>query len=297
MPIFTIPFLAMGSLCECRLPADTQQQAMQLAEIAITEVKRIEHKYSRYRDDSILSQINGQAGLNAVNIDSETNELLDYADVLFHASEGKFDISSGVLRKAWDFKRPVLPDPFLLDYLRGKIGWNKVQRTSNTIYLPQTEMEIDFGGFGKEYAADRAAALLINEGVSHGLIDLGGDLRVLGPQLDGRPWQIGIQNPRDADQIIATIPVSSGALATSGDYERFFDLDGKRYCHILDPDSAYPVSYWQSVSVVAPLSIAAGSYSTITMLKQAQGKAWLSDSGLAYLLVDGEGQVFRQDVV
>ncbi|MFZ6799086.1 FAD:protein FMN transferase [Undibacterium sp. Di24W] len=297
MPIFTIPFLAMGSLCECRLPANTQQEAEQIAEIAIQEVRRIELKYSRYRDDSILSQINGQAGRGAVKIDKETNELLDYAEVLFRASDGKFDISSGILRRAWNFKHAMLPEPALLDHLRGKIGWDKIQRTSDTVYLPETEMEIDFGGYGKEYAADCAAALLLNEGISHGLIDLGGDLRILGPQLDGRPWQIGIQNPRKSDQIIATIPVSSGALATSGDYERFFDLDGIRYCHILDPDSAYPVNYWQSVSVLAPLSIAAGSYSTITMLKQMQGKAWLSESGLAYLLIDNDGQVSRQDVV
>ena len=297
MPIFTIPFLAMGSLCECRLPAATQQEAMQIAEIAINEVRRIEYKYSRYRDDSILSQINRQAGRSAVKIDKETNELLDYAEVLFRASDGKFDISSGILRKAWNFKHAMLPAPAVLEHLHDKIGWNKIQRTNDTVYLPQAEMEIDFGGFGKEYAADCAAALLINEGITHGLIDLGGDLRILGPQLDGCPWQIGIQNPRKSDQIIATIPVSSGALATSGDYERFFDLDGKRYCHILDPDSAYPVDFWQSVSVLAPLSIAAGSYSTITMLKQAQGKSWLDDSGLAYLLIDREGRVVRQDVV
>jgi thiamine biosynthesis lipoprotein len=296
MKIFTIPFTAMGSLCECRIPATTEHQARQMADIAIAEVKRIEYKYSRYRDDSILNQINRQAGRCPVKIDAETNELLDYAEVLFRASDGKFDISSGILRRAWNFKLAILPEPALLDQLRGKIGFDKIQRTNDTVYLPEIEMEIDFGGYGKEYAADRAATLLLNQGIKHGLIDLGGDLRILGPQLDGRPWQIGIQDPRNIKQIIATIPVSYGALATSGDYERFFDLDGKRYCHIIDPSSAYPVNYWQSVSVLAPLSIAAGSYATITMLRLEHGEAWLANSGFAYLLVDYEGKISRQDV-
>lgn len=281
----------MGSRCECRLAATTESQAFIFAQMVMNEVGRIEHKYSRYRKDSILSQINQQAGLKAVNIDQETSELLDYADVLFRSSDGLFDISSGILRRAWNFNNPVLPAPSLIESLLDKVGWNKIERDRQHIFLPIPEMEIDFGGFGKEYAADRVAALLLNAGVRHGLIDLGGDLRILGPQTNGDAWQIGIQNPRDADQLVANIPIHSGALATSGDYERFFDIDGQRYCHILDPRTGYPVRHWQSVSVLAPLSIAAGSYSTIAMLKQEAGKAWLDESGLAYLLVGAEGEV------
>ncbi|MBC3873148.1 FAD:protein FMN transferase [Undibacterium sp. LX15W] len=281
----------MGSRCECRLTATTESQAFIFAQMVMNEVGRIEHKYSRYRNDSILSQINQQAGLKAVNIDQETSELLDYADVLFRSSDGLFDISSGILRRAWNFSNPVLPAPSLIESLLDKVGWNKIERDRQHIYLPIPEMEIDFGGFGKEYAADRVAALLLNAGVRHGLIDLGGDLRILGPQTNGDAWQIGIQNPRDTEQLIATIPIHSGALATSGDYERFFDIDGQRYCHILDPRTGYPVRHWQSVSVLAPLSIAAGSYSTIAMLKQDAAQAWLAESGLAYLLVDALGQI------
>lgn len=291
MQLFSFSFQAMGSHCECRLAATTESQAFIFAQMVMNEVGRIENKYSRYRSHSVLSQINQQAGLKAVNIDQETNELLDYADVLFRSSGGLFDISSGILRRAWNFSNPVLPEPSLMESLLTKVGWSKIERDHQHIYLPIPEMEIDFGGFGKEYAADRVAALLLNAGVQHGLIDLGGDLRILGPQISGDAWQIGIQNPRDAEQLIATIPIHSGALATSGDYERFFEIDGQRYCHILDPTSGYPVHYWQSVSVLAPLSIAAGSYSTIAMLKQAEGAAWLAESGLAYLLVDAQGQI------
>lgn len=295
MQLFSFSFQAMGSHCECRLAATIESQAFIFAQMVMNEVGRIEHKYSRYRDDSILSQINQQAGHQAVNIDQETSELLDYADVLFRSSDGLFDISSGILRRAWNFSNPVLPSPALIDSLLSKVGWDKIERDKQSIFLPIPEMEIDFGGFGKEYAADRVAALLLNAGVRHGLIDLGGDLRILGPQINGEAWQIGIQNPRNAEQLIATIPILSGALATSGDYERFFDIDGQRYCHILDPATGYPVNCWQSVSVLAPLSIAAGSYSTITMLKQDAGKAWLDESNLAYLLVNAEGEILQRN--
>lgn len=285
----------MGSRCECRLAAATFELAQSYAALAIKEVRRIEEKYSRYRADSVVTRINSAAGKAAVQIDRETSELLDYAEVLYQSSAGKFDISSGILRRAWNFQEATLPEPGVLDYLLQRIAWNKIERDANSVFLPLTDMEIDFGGFGKEYAADRAAAILLNAGIYHGLIDLGGDLRILGSQLNGDAWQIGIQHPRRTGEIIASIPVHSGALATSGDYERYFDLEGRRYCHILDPHSGYPVNHWQSVSVLASLSIAAGSYSTITMLKQNAGKEWLEESGLGYLLVDADGTILRRN--
>jgi hypothetical protein len=124
-------------------------------------------------------------------------------------------------------------------------------------------MELDFGGIGKEYAADRAAAVLAQSGVEYALVNLGGDVRVVGPQADGAPWRIGIRHPREPNRVLATIALSEGALATSGDYERFFELEGKRYCHILDPRAGRPVDTFQSVSVVAPLCVVAGSCATI----------------------------------
>jgi thiamine biosynthesis lipoprotein len=157
-------------------------------------------------------------------------------------------------------------------------------------------MEIDFGGFGKEYAADRAAALLIEAGVRHGYVNLGGDMRFIGPRLDGRPWSIGIQDPRDPDAVVASIPISQGALATSGDYERYFELDGQRYCHILDPRTGMPVRHWRSVSVMAPMAIAAGSCSTIAMLKQQGGLNFLNASDMGYLTVDDQGQMLYRDI-
>lgn len=289
-------FDAMACRCEVRLAAPDVQTAKRLMQQAIDEVRRIETTYSRYRPDSIVSRINAAAGKEAVACDRETMSLLGYAGALFSASGGLFDITSGVLRRAWDFRRPKVPDAQTLEPLLALVGWHQVECGAEEVMLRKPGMEIDFGGFGKEYAADRAAALLADAGVRHGYVNLGGDMRFLGPQLNGKPWSIGIQDPRDPDGVVATIPVSQGALTTSGDYERFFEMDGQRYCHILDPRSGMPVRYWRSVSVLAPVAIAAGSCSTIAMLKQRDGLEFLNASDMGYLAVDDEGQMLYRDL-
>ncbi|MES2323027.1 MAG: FAD:protein FMN transferase [Pseudomonadota bacterium] len=291
---FSVRFGAMASECEVRLAASSQAHADALAQCAIDEVARIEAAFSRYRPGTIVSRINDAAGRDWVDLDSETEALLGYADTLFEGSEGKFDITSGVLRRAWDFRQGRVPAQAALAPLLELVGWQRVQRAPGRIRLPQAGMELDFGGFGKEYAADRAAAILKETGARHGYVNLGGDLHVFGPQPDGSAWMIGIQDPRDAGRTIASIPVQAGALATSGDYERFFEQDGKRYCHVLDPASGFPVGYWRSVSVLAPLAIAAGSYATITLLLEERGLDFLRDSGLDFLAVDHQGRVFNE---
>jgi thiamine biosynthesis lipoprotein len=290
-------FDAMGSRCEIRLAASDGEHAQRLMHRAVDEVRRIENKYSRYRPDSIISRINAAAGREPVACDRETTDLLAYAGALFDASGGLFDITSGVLRRAWDFRQPRVPSAAVLEPLLALVGWHQVECTGPDVYLRLAGMEIDLGGFGKEYAADRAASLLADAGVRHGYVNLGGDMRFIGPQMDGMPWAIGVQDPRDAQSVLATISVSEGALATSGDYERYFELGGQRYCHILDPRSGMPVRYWRSVSVLAPLAIAAGSCSTIVMLKQRDGLDFLDASGMAYLAVDDEGQMLYRDLI
>lgn len=296
MRVHAFPFEAMASRCELRLALPAGADGSALAQIAIGEVRRIERTYSRYRADSIVARINAAAGNEAVACDAETNALLDYAGVLHASSGGLFDITSGVLRRAWDFGRAVLPARSALDALLPLVGWQHVERSGGAIRLAQAGMQIDFGGFGKEYAADRACALLAAAGLRHGYVNLGGDLRIIGPQPDGAAWSIGVQDPRSMDGLAAAIPIASGALATSGDYERFIDVDGRRYCHVLDPRSGMPVAHWRSVSVLGPLAIAAGSCSTIAMLMQEDGLAFLDRSGMAYLAIDQQGQCFRKDV-
>ena len=295
MHSFHFRFDAMGSGCEVVIVAETKKDAQSIAGCAIEEVSRIERKFSRYRSDSIVSLINAAAGLDWVECDEETLSLFQYADTLFESSAGLFDITAGVLRHAWDFGSAVVPDNGVLTRQCSLINWQSVERQGNSVRMPLAGMELDFGGFGKEYAADRAAALIHGKGVRNGYVNLAGDIRVVGPKPDKSPWLIGIQDPRHKSRTIASIPLFTGALATSGDYERFFEVDGHRYCHIIHPRSGYPVTYWRSVTVIAPLAITAGSYSTIAMLKGADGLAFLENSGMRYLAVDQLGEMFYKN--
>ena len=289
-PIRRIPFEAMASPCELVLAEADEARAASLARLAIEEVRRIETKFSRYRPDSIVSRINAAAGGEPVPCDDETWSLLEFADSLHQASQGRFDITSGILRQAWNFRQPRIPGADELAPLLRRIGWPRVERRDKTVRLPEPGMEIDFGGFGKEYAADRAGALLQQHGARHGYVNLAGDMRFFGPRPDGQAWKIGIQHPRQPGAVVATLPVSRGGLATSGDYERSFEIDGRRYCHILDPRSGLPVTHWQTVSVLAPLAVVAGNCCTIAMLAQEEGLAFLEACGFSYLAVDAQGR-------
>lgn len=285
-------FTAMASGCEVRIAGLGARKSERLAAEAIAEVRRIEAKYSRYRADSVVSRINASAGSGRpIRVDAETAGLLDFAAQLFAGSDGLFDITSGSLRKAWDFRAQRMPAPGEIEALLPLVGWHKVRWRHREIELPAPGMEIDFGGFGKEYAADRAASLLQSRGVRHGLVNLGGDIRLVGPRPGGAPWMLAIQDPRSPDRLLAELPVRGGALATSGDYERFFERDGVRYCHVLDPRSGWPVSRWRSVSVIAPACLAAGALTTVAMLKGADGLEFLRTQNVAFLAVDAQGRL------
>jgi thiamine biosynthesis lipoprotein len=287
----TQTFRAMGSPCALHLYDEDGIRAEDAAEAAIAEVARLEQKYSRYRDDSIVARINASAGSKAgCRVDAETESLLDYADTAFEQSDGLFDITSGVLREVWDFRSGRLPARGAVESVLERVGWRRVKRSARRIRLA-AGMQIDFGGYGKEYAADRAAQLCRDRGVHAGLVDLGGDVRVIGPHPDGSPWVVGIQDPRPGHAALATIPVAAGAVATSGDYQRYMVVEGRRYAHILDPRSGWPVRGLSSVSVVANHCLLAGTASTIAMLKGQEGASWLDALGLPNLRVDAEGRV------
>ena len=291
MPLFRHRFRAMASEHVLLLDAADEARGERAAAAAIADVARIEAKYSRYRDDSVTAAINRAAGGPPVAIDAETAALLRYADACHRLSGGRFDITSGVLRRVWDFRRtpPHLPDAAARMAVTALIGWDGVEWSDHAVRLPRAGMEIDFGGIGKEYAADRVATILAERGIAHALIDLGGDVRALGPRPDGAPWRVGIRHPRRAGATIATVELESGAVATSGDYERFVEVDGRRYGHILDPRTGLPVAHWQSVSVVSPLAVTAGSCATIAMLCEAAGAAFLDAQNVSWIGVDAGG--------
>jgi FAD:protein FMN transferase len=296
-PDFGFHFSAMACDCEVRIAAMPEAVARKAAQCAIDEVRRIETKYSRYRDDSVIAAINRAAGKAAgVEVDRETADLINFSANLYAQSDGLFDITSGVLRRVWDFRSPRCPSVEEIDSVLDVIGWQKVNWDGQRIALPRAGMEIDFGGFGKEYAADRAATVLMQQGVRHAIVNLGGDIRVIGARSDGSLWQLGIRHPRQTEQTIASIALAGAALATSGDYERFFELDGARYCHILNPRTGWPVSHWQSISVVAPVCTAAGALSTIAMLMEERAIEFLRAQSVEFLAIDARGEILRHEL-
>ena len=295
MALHRYRFRAMAAENEVQVHAATAERAAECASHAIAEVARIEAKYSRYRPDSVVSRINANAGREPVAVDEETLKLLAYAGACHEQSGGLFDPTSGVLRRAWRFDSGHVPDDAELAALLPLVDWDAVEIDGHHVRLGRAGMELDFGGFGKEYAVDRAARVLAECGAEAALVSLAGDLCILGEQPGGAPWRVGVVHPRKGERAIAFIPVSSGAIATSGDYERFIEADGVRHCHILDPRTGRSARGFQSVTVHAPSCLVAGSATTVAMLKGREaGLAWLDALGLPYLAVLEDGAIVNR---
>jgi thiamine biosynthesis lipoprotein len=282
----TFVFSAMGSECVINL----HDAGTALAKAAEDEVFRIERRYSRFRADSVLAEINRvSAKGGSLEVDEETASLLDYAFACHRKSRGLFDITTGVLRKVWNFPGFQVPEAAEIERLLAFVGLEKVIWTRPLLSFPIAGVELDFGGICKEYAADRAAAICSEGGASCGFVNLGGDINVFGPRPDGTPWPVHIRDPRTTDRSYAVIYLSKGGLATSGDYERCVTFGQKRYSHILNPRTGWPSSGLSSVSVVAETCLLAGSVASLAMLMGLDGPAWLSGLGVAHLWADDEG--------
>ena len=285
----------MGGLNELQLFADSPLQAEAFGIFAKEEVKRIETKFSRYLPESIISRINAAAGKGRIAVDEETAALIDYAAVCFNQSKGLFDITSGIYRKVWDFTEgnKSLPTTAQIASVCSLVGWDKVRWNKPNIELMKAGMQLDFGGIGKEYAVDRVAGILEERGVKSALINFAGDIRVVGTRSDNRPWVVGITHPRKKGEAATVIELKSGALATSGDYERYIEVNGIRYCHILNPKTGFPTLANASVTVLAPSCLIAGSASTIGMLMSEKESAkFLKNLNTPYFRVDSQGNYF-----
>lgn len=283
-------FEAMASHCEVLVDTRSESLAREITRLAADEVTRIEHKYSRYRDDNILHHINSGA---PTRVDAETARLLDYAQQLYQLSDGLFDISSGVLRRVWRFDgSDRLPAAAEIVALLPLVGWDKVTWQAPLIRLAPG-MEIDFGGIGKEYAADRVAQLVAASSPQHNtqpghnpsvLVNLGGDLAVTGPRHDGAGWRVGIETgATGANAKAADFSLQQGGVATSGDAKRYLQKDGRRYSHVLDPRSGWPVSGApHAVTVAAATCTDAGMLSTLALLQGAGAEAFLREQDVPY---------------
>jgi thiamine biosynthesis lipoprotein len=265
----------MGSPCLVLSRAGRVAAQRQL-DLAAAEAWRIEAKYSRYRPGNIVHRINSADGA-AVETDEETANLIDFGAVLYEMSDRRFDITSGVLREVWRFDgSDRVPRGEQVRRVLQRVGWHKATWKRPTLIL-ERGMQIDLGGIGKEYAVDRAAALVVAESEAPCLINFGGDIAAVGASLQDAPWRVGIESLSASTATpCKRIELRHGGLTTSGDTRRFLLKDGVRYSHLLNPLTGWPVvDAPRSVTVAADTCTQAGMLSTLAMLMGKDAESFL----------------------
>ncbi|MBN2174509.1 MAG: FAD:protein FMN transferase [Bacteroidales bacterium] len=249
---FRVQQKLMGSAFELVVYSEDETVANRHLENGINEIKRIEKLLSEFDPGSVTSLINRNAGIKGVQVTPEVFDLIGRCLKISQLTQGAFDITTGPLKKLYDFKRKEIgfPSQQMLDETLEKIGSNLIHiGKGQTVYLTRQGMAISFASIGKGYAADRVKYLWKSAGVRSGLINASGDLCAIGSKPDRQPWKVGIPDPENQDRILLSIPVIDGAVATSGDYEQYFHHEGKRYGHTLNPATGLPVSWIKSVSI------------------------------------------------
>jgi len=276
--LYTTRFPLMGGGATVRfVDGRGRAAAERVARSVEAEARRIEVKYSRYRESSVVSEINRNAGRTPVAVDRETEQLVLFALDIARVTGGRFDPTVGVLRRAWDFRAGRIPSDAEIAALLPLVDATAVSVRDGTVFLRRAGMELDLGGVGKEYAVDRAAAVLEAEGIRAAVVDFAGDVRTIGARGDGRPWTIGVVDPENTGRCRFVVRTAGGAgVATSGSYERGFVRDGRRYHHIIDATTGWPARGLASVTVVARSTFRAGRFSTAAFLLGP-------DAGLALL--------------
>lgn len=275
-------FWAMASPCELLIETQDSMLANHLTSVAYAETKRIEQKFSRYLPNNPMANINDSQG-KPIAIDNEFFRLLELANSCFQLSDGLFDITSGVLRQAWTFDgSDNLPSPDAVKVLMPFIGWGKVKYDQSSITVAKG-MELDFGGMGKEYAVDCVAKLCTEHAPTTSVVvNFGGDIQVNRARHNKQPWYIGIESPDDAEAT-KVLKIISGGLATSGDARRYLLKNGKRYSHILNPETGYPVkNAASSVTIAAPHCIQAGLLATMALLKGPNAEVFLEQQDVKF---------------
>jgi thiamine biosynthesis lipoprotein len=277
LPLRRLVFPALGTQCEVQYAAPGGDgQALEFERQAAAWVEAFEAKYSRFRPNSLISRINGAAGVEWVAVDAEMEQMFKLCDTLHFMTQGILDPTTLPLIHLWNWKAspPVIPAPAQIASALQLVGWAKVKRSPGKVFLPVAGMAIDFGGFGKEYAVDLVAQIALAAGIVDVLVDFGHDLRALGAPPTRPAWHIGLEDPTRPGDALGSIAVfGSKGVASSGDYLRSFTFEGRRYGHIIDPRTGWPVANGCSqATVVAGTCLHAGVLSTTAfVLGQTKG--------------------------
>ena len=256
----------MGSRFDISVVAKDSIKGALYIDLAINEITRIEKLISSWDANSQTSLINKNAGIKPVKVDAELLDLIKRSLAISKLTDGAFDISYASMDKIWTFKGTMKTMPSEADIKTSveKVGYQNIilNEENQTVYLKLKGMKIGFGAIGKGYAADMAKKLLISKGVSAGIINASGDMNTWGKQPNGEYWKVGITNPLNKNKSFGLLPIKNGAVVTSGNYEKYVILNGKRYSHIIDPRTGYPTNGILSVTVFAPKAELADALAT-----------------------------------
>ncbi|UMB55500.1 FAD:protein FMN transferase [Lutibacter sp. A64] len=256
----------MGSRFDITVVANDSIQANKYIDTAVAEISRIEKLISSWDENSQTSEINRNAGINPVKVDKELFNLIERGIGISKLTDGAFDISYASMDRIWKFDGSMTKMPSKDEIIASveKVDYQNIilDKENSTVFLKLKGMKIGFGAIGKGYAADMAKTLLISKGVSSGIINASGDMNTWGKQPNGKDWKIAITNPMNKNKVFALLPITNGAVVTSGNYEKYVNFNGKRYTHIIDPRTGYPSTGIISVTVFAPKAELADALAT-----------------------------------
>jgi thiamine biosynthesis lipoprotein len=242
----------MGTAISVELWCDDRRAGEAAADAVMAEMHRIDRAMSPYRSDSELSRINRDAASSAVTLSAEMTRLLSRAQAFSELSDGAFDITYAAVGRLFDYRKRIRPTESELAQARAAVGYRHlfVDETAQTVRFGRTGMCIDLGGFAKGHAVDQATEILRQRGIAHANVTAGGDSRVIGDRR-GRPWSIGVRDPRRPSEVVALLPLEDTSISTSGDYERYFDEAGVRFHHLIDPATGHSPQSIHSVTILA----------------------------------------------
>lgn len=287
----------MGSQFEISVVTKDSVSGQIAIQNAIDEIERIENLISEWRPQTQISKVNQNAGIQAVKVDDEIIELTRRAIVFSELSNGAFDISFASIDKVWKFDKSMtkLPSKRKIRKSVEKIDYRNIliDTIHQTLFLKKKGMKIGFGSTGKGYAADKAKELLMSQGIEAGLINASGDISCWGFPPDSDSWTVGITNPLKKNAVFATVPLHGKSVTTSGNYEKFATINGKRYTHIIDPRSGWPVQGLASVTVFGPSAEMCNGFSTsIMVLGQEKGLEMLNQyPDYSGILISDSGEI------
>lgn len=296
--VFRKSKMLMDTVVTITVVSDSDSNAEKAIDNAFAVIEKIDGLLNFYSDKSEISAINRNAGTNLVSVSPETMEVIEKATHISELTEGSFDITIGPVMELWNFHIKKKPDDRTIKSRLHLVDYKSIaiNKTGSTVYLKKNNMKIDLGGVAKGYAADKAVEELKKNGIQSGIVSIAGDIKAFGLKPDGRPWKIGIKNPRQKnkdDEIIAVMELTDMAISTSGDYERYFIEDGKRYHHLLNPKTGYPADSCQSVSIMAKDGAIADPLSTgIFIIGHERGIKLLEENKISGFMVDKEGRIY-----